>query len=226
MTDLDHVKIRLEHSQHRAFPLHTQAFGLKLTVNQGVFSPQEFQAWRWLAENFPPVSGKRILEIGCGFGLPGLYLAAIGAQSLLACDIDHKAVANTLENAARNGINNVEVIESDIFSNIPSNRKFDYIFWNYPSIYAPGDYQYTDEIERGAVDPGYRLLSRFLSEGPNFLTESGYILLGLAADGARDDLFSEIIHANDLVSVLLASGTYPQVTQIYRMFSIRKSCAV
>ncbi|MER9714112.1 methyltransferase [Mesorhizobium sp. M0174] len=223
MTEIDQIKTRLKHSQQRSFPAYIREFGLELTVNRGVFSPQEFQAWRWLTENFPPVVGKSILEIGCGFGLPGLYLAKIGALSLLACDIDPKAVTNTLENAARNGIQNIEVIESDIFSDIPPDREFDYIFWNYPSTFAPDNYEYKDNLERGAIDPGYRLLSRFLSEGPEFLTASGCILLGFAG-GARDDLLEEIIDANDLVCVLLASGTYPQVSRTYRMFSIRKSC--
>ncbi|MER8847459.1 methyltransferase [Mesorhizobium australicum] len=222
MTYLNQIRTRLKLSQQCTFPAYIKEFGLDLIVNEGVFSPVEFQNWRWLTENFPPVAGKSILEIGCGFGLPGLYLAKLGALSLLACDIDSKAVRNTSENAARNGIQNVEVIESDIFSEIPLNRKFDLIFWNYPSVFAPDDYKYKDNLERGAIDPGYRLLSRFLSEGPEFLTESGCILLGFAG-GARDDLLSEIIDANDLASVLLASGTAPHASQIYRMFSIRKS---
>ncbi|MER9832282.1 methyltransferase [Mesorhizobium sp. M0134] len=222
MTDLDQIRTRLTLSQQLAFPASIKEFGLDLVVNEEVFSPLEFQNWRWLTENFPPIAGKSILEIGCGFGLPGLYLAKLGALSLLACDISPKAVRNTLENAARNDIRIVEVIESDIFSDVPRDRKFDFIFWNYPSIFAPDDYQYKNNLEQGAVDPGYRLLSRFLSEGPEFLTESGCILLGFAS-GGRDDLLSEIIDANDLASVLLASGTYPQVSQIYRMFTIRKS---
>lgn len=221
MSDLDRTRARLKLSQHHTFPLYMQEFGLELTVNEGVFSPHDFQSWRWYTENFPPVAGKSILEIGCGFGLPGLYLAKLGA-SLVACDIDPKAVANTLENAVRNNIQTVEVIESDIFSNIQLHRKFDFIFWNCPSILAPDDYQYRDDLERAAINPGYKLLSRFLSEGPEFLTESGSILLGLAGD-ARDDLFSEILVANDLASVLLGSGTYPRASGLYRLFSIRKS---
>jgi len=198
-----------------------QEFGLELTVNEGVFPPEDFQSWRWLTEHFPPAAGKHILEIGCGFGLPGLHLAKHGALSLLACDINPKAVANTLENAGRNGIRNVEAIESDIFSNISDYRKFDLILWNFPSNFAPEDYEYRDNLERGAIDPGYKLLSRFLSEGPKFLAEKGSILLGFGSNG-RDDLFSQIIAAQDLSCNLLASGTYPHVSVIYRMFSIRK----
>ncbi|MDW9924832.1 methyltransferase [Sinorhizobium meliloti] len=221
MTTLDEIRTRLKNSQQCTFPLYIQEFGLELAVHKGVFSPQEFQNWRWLSENFPPVAGKSILEIGCGFGLPGLYLAKLGALSLLACDINPDAVTNTLENAARNRIQNVEVIHSDIFSNVPPQQKFDFIFWNYPSIFVAEDYECRDNLERGAIDPGYRLLNRFLSEGPEFLTESGSILLGFSSSG-RDDLLSQIIVANDLSSILLASGTDPHVTQTCRIYSIRR----
>lgn len=221
MINLEQFRTRLKISQQHTFPLYIQEFGLELSVNEDVFSSLDFQSWRWYTDNFPPFVGKSVLEIGCGFGLPGLYLAKLGAVSLVACDINPKAVANTLENAARNGIQNVEVIESDIFSNIPHHRKFDFIFWNCPSIFAPDDYEYRDNLERGAINPGYRLLSRFLSEGPEFLTESGSILLGFASD-ARDDLLAEIIDENNLASELLGSGTYPHVSVTYRIFSIRK----
>ncbi|MER9275106.1 methyltransferase [Mesorhizobium sp. M0643] len=221
MTDLDEVRKRLTLSQQHTFPLHIQEFGMDLVVNEGIFSPRHFHSWRWYTENFPPVAGKRVLEIGCGFGLPGLYLAKQGAAFLVACDIDPKAVDNTLENASRNGVKNVEVIESDIFSNISPHQKFDFIFWNYPSNFAPADYKYRNNIERGAIDPGYKLLSRFLSEGPAYLTEPGSILLGFASD-ARDDLLSEILVANDLASVLLGSGTYCHVDVTYRIFCVRK----
>ncbi|UVK49653.1 methyltransferase (plasmid) [Mesorhizobium sp. AR02] len=221
MSDLDRVRARLALSQQHTFPLHMQAFGMDLVVNEGVFSPRDFHSWRWYAEIFPSVAGKSVLEIGCGFGLPGLYLARLGATSLVACDIDPKAVANTLENAARNGIRNVKVIQSDIFSNISPDQKFDFIFWNCPSIFAPSDYEYRDSLERGAINPGYKLLRRFLSEGPAFLTEAGSILLGLASD-ARDDLLSEILMANGLASVLLGSSSDRHVSVTYRIFSIGK----
>ncbi|MBA1142305.1 methyltransferase [Mesorhizobium neociceri] len=221
MTRLDNIRKTLRASQQAIFPRQIQEFGLDLVVRKGVFPPEHFQSWRWISENFPPFAAKTILEIGCGFGLPGLLLAKAGARSLLACDINPRAVANTLENAARNRINNVEVIESDIFSNIPPSRRFDIILWNYPSNFAPEGYEYVDDLEAGAIDPGYNLLERFLSDGPRFLTETGHIVLGFGTN-ARDDILEQITGSNDLTSVLLRSGTYPGANVTYRLFSISK----
>ncbi|WP_339151172.1 methyltransferase (plasmid) [Rhizobium sp. T1470] len=115
MSELDRIRAALRESQRRTFPRQMREFGLDLILREGVFPPEDFRSWRWICENFPLFAGKTILEIGCGFGLPGLWLAKTGALPVLACDINPRAVANTLENAARNDIKNVQVIESDIF---------------------------------------------------------------------------------------------------------------
>ncbi|WP_331375235.1 methyltransferase domain-containing protein [Sinorhizobium chiapasense] len=205
MSELDRIRAKLRTSQQRTFPRQLREFGLDLIVREVVFPPEDFQSWRWFTENFPPFARKRILEIG--FGLPCLLLAKTGALSLLACDINPRAVANTLENAARNGIENVEIIQSDIFNNIPPGSKFDIIFWNYPWNFAPANFEFIDDLERGAIDPGYRQLERFLAEGRAFLTERGKILLGFGTN-ARDDLLERIVAANDLKSVIVRWGTY------------------
>ena len=50
------------------------------------------------------LSGCRVLDNGCGTGVLGIFAAKRGADSVLAIDIDDKSVENTLENAARNGV--------------------------------------------------------------------------------------------------------------------------
>jgi glutamate-1-semialdehyde 2,1-aminomutase len=219
MGDLHEIRAILNASQQRTFPRKMREFGLDLILRRGVFPPDEFQSWRWICENFPPFAGKTILEIGCGFGLPGLFLAKAGALTVVACDINPVAVENTLENAARNEIHNIEVIVSDIFSNIADGKKFDIVFWNYPSNYVAENYNAINELECGAFDPGYNLLRRFLSQGPEFLSENGFILLGFGTNG-RDDLLAQITAANKLTSVMLGFGTCPPANVTYRLFSI------
>ena len=49
------------------------------------------------------LAGRRVLELGCGLGLPSLA-AALGGADVLATDWADDAVALLRENAARNGI--------------------------------------------------------------------------------------------------------------------------
>lgn len=50
------------------------------------------------------LTGKNVLDNGCGTGVLGIFAKKLGAAHVLAVDIDDKSVQNTLENAALNGV--------------------------------------------------------------------------------------------------------------------------
>ena len=50
------------------------------------------------------LSGKRVLDLGCGSGILGLAALALGAGSVAGCDVDPKAPDAARANAALNGI--------------------------------------------------------------------------------------------------------------------------
>jgi predicted nicotinamide N-methyase len=56
-----------------------------------------------LASNLPDVRGLKVVELGCGLGVPALVAAARGAQ-VTATDWATDAIALLRENAARNGL--------------------------------------------------------------------------------------------------------------------------
>ena len=80
-------------------------------IDEEAFADDEFlpywaELWpaaRALAEVLPDVSGLRVVELGCGLGLPSLVAAAKGA-SVTAIDWSPDAVELLLANAARNGL--------------------------------------------------------------------------------------------------------------------------
>ena len=57
-----------------------------------------------------PLTGRRVLELGCGLGLPALAAAAAGGR-VLATDWAADAVAMTARNAAHNGL----AVETAVF---------------------------------------------------------------------------------------------------------------
>jgi predicted nicotinamide N-methyase len=73
---------------------------------QNEFLPYWAELWPSaieLAEALPEVAGLRLVELGCGLGLPSLVAARAGAF-VLATDWSEEAVALLRANAERNGI--------------------------------------------------------------------------------------------------------------------------
>ncbi|MBR5279645.1 MAG: methyltransferase [Clostridia bacterium] len=72
----------------------------------------------------------RVLDLGCGVGIVGIYAARCGA-SVMMTDFDAHAVCIARENCASNGVS-CEVLQSDGFSAIEPGRLFTQILSNPP----------------------------------------------------------------------------------------------
>ncbi len=77
-------------------------------------------------EFFGDVSGKSILEVGCGLGNNTLFWAQAGAD-VTAIDISEQAVKRLSEITKENSLTNVNVLARDA-RRISELGKFDYIF--------------------------------------------------------------------------------------------------
>jgi release factor glutamine methyltransferase len=112
------------------------------------------------------VAGKRLLDMGTGSGMVGIFAASRGAR-VTACDINPRAVALAGENARRNRVE-MEVLPSDLFSALPG-RQFDVICFNLPflagtprsvfelALYGGGDFETVRAFAHGcreALAPG------------------------------------------------------------------------
>ena len=74
------------------------------------------------------LSGKSVLDMGCGTGILAIFASMKQAQSITAIDIDEWAYKNAIENCERNGITNIEILQGD--SSLLANRNFDVILAN------------------------------------------------------------------------------------------------
>lgn len=93
----------------------------RFTSDRGVFSRDEVDfGSRHLIETFtePSVEGE-ILDVGCGYGPIGIALAATYSErKVVMIDVNERAVDLARMNAKHNSIDNVEVIQSDLFENV------------------------------------------------------------------------------------------------------------
>jgi ribosomal protein L11 methyltransferase len=71
---------------------------------------------------------KNVLDMGCGTGVLAILAEQLGAQQVLAVDVELWAYENSIENAQRNGCANIEVQHGDV-SNIIG-KSFDLILAN------------------------------------------------------------------------------------------------
>lgn len=66
----------------------------------------------WLTDN--SITGKRIIDYGCGSGILGIAAAKLGAETVISVDIDTQALSATRKNAEINGVmTKIRVLNSE-----------------------------------------------------------------------------------------------------------------
>ena len=97
------------------------------------------------------------LDVGTGCGIQAL-LAAGHAGRVTGTDVNVRALAFTRFSAAVNGLDNVELVEGDLFEPV-AGRRFDLVVGNPPFVVSPDDeFAYRDggrigdELSRGVVE--------------------------------------------------------------------------
>lgn len=161
MTNPDFQKL-IYHSPHTII-----IDGIELFVEDGVFSPDEklTHSTMMLINNLPDVQGKTVLDMGSGTGVISILCSKNGARHIDAVDLNNSAILNIKKNVESLGIKNIEVIESDLYENIPGT--FDYIFANLP----------ISDVLWDSKEKSLSIIERFLKESKNHLNENGKLFL-------------------------------------------------
>ncbi len=108
--------------------------GVPVKVFSGVFHPGLFYSTKFLIDYLltQSISGKSMLELGCGTGLLSIINARNGA-TVTASDLSQRAIENVTFNAKQNQVQ-IAIIHSDLFVRI-GQKTFDWIIIN-PPYYA------------------------------------------------------------------------------------------
>ena len=109
--------------------------GIEIICETGeyYFSPTRVDlGTRFMLETVPVHEGDKVIDLGCGYGVVGIYAAKkVGGENVVMCDILEDAVALSKANLTRNGIDGVRVLQSDGLRNI-EDRDFTLILSNPP----------------------------------------------------------------------------------------------
>lgn len=117
----------------------TWSFSLKghlftFQSDRGVFSKNEVDfGSRLLIEAFdlPGIEGD-FLDVGCGYGPIGLSIAKYFNRHVDMIDINERAVELAKENAELNKVENVKILQSNLFENIQDDQVYAAILTNPP----------------------------------------------------------------------------------------------
>ncbi len=139
---------------------------------------RDFQRW------YSGPEPRRLLDLCCGGGCIGLAAAHYFPQMEVdLLDIDAAALDLARENVAQLGLGNrVRVLQSNLFDALGDER-YDLIISNPPYVDAldlasmPAEFHHEPELALGSGADGLDLARLILAEAPNFLKESGLLIV-------------------------------------------------
>jgi len=130
----------------------------------------------------------RVLELGAGTGIIGIYCAKRGSI-VTAVDINESALALAEKNAGLNGVaERMKFIRSDLFENVAG--VFDTIVFNPPYLPEEGP----EDIALDGGSNGYELAERFLRSFKGHIKEDGRCYLLLSSIDCPERVLKEYKH--------------------------------
>lgn len=139
------------------------------------------------------LNGKRVLDCGCGTGILGIVASKLGANDIMAYDIDEWSVENTRHNAEINQVKNLQVLQGDAKIVSQINGLFDVVVANINRNILLNDMpKFKEKMSEDAV----LILSGFYADDIPMLKEKASSLnLSLTEVKEKDEWRACVFHA-------------------------------
>ena len=163
-----------------------KSYGAYFVVNENVLVPRSHLAELIFDQFKPWLNLKKkinMLDLCTGSGhLAILSSKFLNCNKVIASDICDKAIEIAKLNASLNN-SKINVIQSNLFSKINKNSKFDIIISNPPYVLSKNMKKLPDEYRKEpkiALDGGFEgisLVEKIINQAQNYLSETGILIL-------------------------------------------------
>ncbi len=153
-------------------PKTVRVAGCTFVVTPDVFNPRFFVTSELMARHLDLRPTDEVLDVGTGSGIQAI-VAAKQARAVVAIDVNPEAVTCARDNCERNGVDNVTVLQGDLFEPLALGARFDVIIFTPPYMEGP----LTTLLSRALYDPGKALARRFFAEARDYLAPGGSLMV-------------------------------------------------
>lgn len=214
--DYEKLKIVREKAGVRArtkFPVQyiiglADFMGSKYVVNENVLIPrgETEQLVIRVLDILRSNNTKKVLDIGTGSGCIPCAIAQGGDYNITSVDISPKALEVAKENVKRLELEKkIKLIESDLFSALDKNTKFDVIVSNPPYIPVGTELQKEVTFEPStalfANDNGLEFYEKIIPQSREFLNDNGFIAFEIGYD--QGDAVYKLLEQAGLKNIII-----------------------
>jgi methylase of polypeptide subunit release factors len=202
--DVDHKTVRIK--------------GLDFFVHPHVYPSDKFRTTNFLLDSIGPlVANAHVCDMGCGFGIVGLYALHYGAKSVVQADINPMAVKNAKANKKLHAFSTqAKIYKSDCFDDIPK-QKFEVIVFNIPFHNEPCEI--IDPLQYAFHDPMFKSVNKFLSQAVDYCHSSTKIIIAFSNKGDVNGLETIFDRSNFMWDLWKVTNTHQEFDN--RLYQLR-----